>query len=184
MGNPTRHDPVLRLMAVITRHADALEWAIERASVAWGPIALRSPTFAFDETTYYEATMGPGLGKTFLVFEQFADAGELADWKFATNDWEAEYAALRRHDEPRPLNLDPGYLTLAKLVLASTKDHAHRMYLGRGMYAEVTLFYRHGAWQGHEFTFPDYRRPDYHAFFMLARARLRNTGPAAKQGLP
>ncbi|HEX4131512.1 MAG TPA: DUF4416 family protein [Pirellulales bacterium] len=182
MGNPTPHAPVLRLLAVIARHQAALDWARDRVSAAWGPIALESPTFAFDETTYYEPTMGAGLGKAFLAFERLADAGELADWKFATNDWEAEYAAFGRHDEPRPLNLDPGYLTPAKLVLASTKDHAHRMYLGRGMYAEVTLFYRRGGWQHHEFTFPDYRRADYQAFFSQARERLRSM--PAKHGLP
>jgi hypothetical protein len=160
------------LAAVITRHAAAFEWARARAVERWGPIVAESPTFRFDETSYYNATMGTGLGKTFLVFEPGFDPGELAATKHLTNAWEAEYAALGRHAEPRPLNLDPGYLTTAKLVLASTKDHAHRIYLRDGMFAEITLFYRHGAWQHHEFTFPDYRRGDYQAFFSECRKRL------------
>jgi hypothetical protein len=73
----------------------------------------------------------------------------------------------------RPLNLDPGYLELAKLVLASTKDHAHRIYLGQGIHAEVTLQYRQKAgWQPQPWTFPDYRRADYHEFFDRCREYL------------
>lgn len=73
----------------------------------------------------------------------------------------------------RPLNLDPGYLTEAKLVLASTKDHAHRIYLSQGIYAEVTLSFRRGHWRHHDWTYPDYRRADYHAFFTQCRDYFR-----------
>ncbi len=173
MGEPTLHLPVLRITAVTFRHAAALTWARERIVRDWGAIALESAPFEFNQTDYYQSTMGPGLSKTFLACAPLADAGEVADWKFTSNAWEEEYAALAGHEEPRPLNLDPGYLTLAKLVLASTKDHAHRMYLGRGMYAEVTLYYKQRHWQGHDFTFPDYRRADYHAFFDQCRGYLK-----------
>lgn len=83
---------------------------------------------------------------------------------------------LGRHAESRPLNLDPGYLTPAKLVLASTKDHAHRIYLRDGIFAEVTLVYRKGKWQPLEWTYPDYRRDDYQQFFTRCRERLLNCG--------
>ena len=133
-----------------------------RAVEAWGPIALESPRFDFVETSYYDATMGPGLKKVFFAFQRPFDPG--ANW--SKSSWRP--TAGRRnmpprpeHAEPRPLNLDPGYLTLGKLVLASTKDFAHRIYLSRGIYAEVTLQYRHRRWQHHEYTFPDYRRADY-----------------------
>ncbi|MCE9608456.1 MAG: DUF4416 family protein [Planctomycetia bacterium] len=181
MGETHSHPPVLLLVAVITRHAQALDWARAKCVEKWGPVALESPTFDFVETNYYEPTMGPGLGKTFLTFAcgdqaRGYDPGELAATKHLTNAWEAEYAALGRHAEARPLNLDPGYITPAKLVLASTKDHAHRIYLGQGMFAEITLFYKHKAWQKHEYTFPDYTRADFHAFFSRCRERLRKQG--------
>ena len=173
MGDTREHPPVLPLVAVITRYAEALAWARDKCVVTWGPVLLESPTFSFVETSYYDATMGSGLGKTFLAFAGDYDPGELATAKHQTNAWEAEYAALGRHPELRPLNLDPGYLTAAKLVLASTKDHAHRIYLGQGMYAEITLFYKHKRWQAHEYTFPDYRRDDYHEFFTKCRNALK-----------
>lgn len=176
MGDTHAHPPVLLLVAVITRYPEALAWAHAKCEAQWGPAALESPSFDFVETNYYEATMGPGLGKTFLTFAANYDPGELAATKHLTNAWEAEYAAAAGHPEPRPLNLDPGYITPAKLVLASTKDHAHRIYLGQGMYAEITLFYKHKAWRSHEYTFPDYKRTDYHAFFTACRDRLRKQG--------
>jgi hypothetical protein len=173
MGDIHAPQRVLRLLAAFSRHSEALAWARERVEAAWGPIGFESPVFEFRETTYYEPTMGPGIGKTFWACQRLADAAELAAWKLATNAWEQEYAALERHGEPRPLNLDPGYLTPAKLVLASTKDHSHRVYLRDGMYAEVTLYFKDGAWREREWTFPDYRRADYHEFFTRCRTWLR-----------
>jgi hypothetical protein len=170
---PSPLAPVLPLLAAFSRYDVALEWGVRRAAEILGTPALASPKFAFRETDYYTPTMGQELTKRFWVFRPLRDAGELADWKRGTIALEAEYASLGRHPEPRPLNLDPGYLTLAKLVLASTKDHAHRIYLSQGIFAEVTLYFKLGRWQPRDWTFPDYRRADYHEFFMAARQLLR-----------
>ena len=169
MGQPGAPRSALLLMAAFSRYDAALQWARTRATEAWGPLALESPAFEFAETDYYEATMGPGLRKTFFTFTRPLDPADVAEIKLQTNAWEEEYARTAGHAEPRPLNLDPGYLTLGKLVLASTKDFAHRIYLQRGIYAEVTLIYRHHRWQHHEFTFADYRRADYQQFFSQCR---------------
>ncbi len=136
-------------------------------------MALDSQPFDFDATDYYEPTMGPGIRKCFFAFERLIDPAAVVDLKWQTNAWEAEYAESGAHPEPRPLNLDPGYLTPAKLVLASTKDHAHRIYLSRGIYAEVTLFYKDRRWQARDWTFADYRRADYQQFFTACRQYLR-----------
>jgi hypothetical protein len=177
MGAISTPTPVLLLIAVSSRYDEALGWARERASTAFGAVALASDSFDFTETDYYVATMGPDLKKQFFAFEKLIDPAALAEIKMATNAWEADYAALRHHAEPRPVNLDPGYITPAKLVLASTKDHAHRLYLRGGIYAEVTLAYRQHRWQPLEWTYPDYRRDDYQAFFTRCRGWLLNCGP-------
>jgi hypothetical protein len=75
---------------------------------------------------------------------------------------------------PRPINLDPGYVDSPKLVLASMKNYAHRIYLGRGVYAEVTLLHRRGQWTALEWTFPDYASGRYGPFLDQARKRLRD----------
>lgn len=174
MGKPTPPAPALLILAAFSRHAAALDWARQRAGEAWGPIALESARFAFTETDYYRASMGAGLGKVFFAFERLIDAARLPEIKLQSNAWEEEYARSAAHVEARPLNLDPGYLTLSKLVLASTKDFAHRIYLRDGIYAEVTLTYRHHRWQAHEYTFRDYRREDYQAFFSKCRQHLHD----------
>ena len=169
MGEPTPHSPVLLLLAAFSRHDDGLDWAGRKAVETWGPIAMESRRFDFAETHYYDPTMGPGLKKVFFAFRRPFDPEQLVDVKLQANRWEVEYAAEAGKVEPRPLNLDPGYLTPAKLVLASTKDFAHRIYLSRGIYAEITLQYKHHRWQHHEYTFPDYRRADYQEFFTQCR---------------
>ena len=172
MGEIHQPIPVLLIVAASSRHAAALELARERVAQEFGTLALTSEAFAFTETDYYTATMGADLKKQFLACRPTIDPGKLARIKRRTNEWEAEYAALGRHPEPRPVNLDPGYITPAKLVLASTKDHAHRIYLAQGIYAEVTLAYRRHEWQAMEWTYPDYRRADYQTYFTQCREYL------------
>ena len=181
MGQIQPTSPALLLLAASSRYREALQWAGECATNLFGPIALESDSFAFTETDYYAASMGPDLKKKFFAFERPIDPAALADIKRQTNAWEAEYAALGRHAEPRPLNLDPGYITAAKLVLASTKDHAHRIHLRDGIYAEVTLAYRDRRWQPHEWTYPDYRRDDYQRFFNDCRRLLQHAQQQQQQ---
>ena len=173
MGQIHAPNPVLLMVAASSRYDGALAWARERWHEYYGSIALESEPFAFTETDYYTPTMGVDLKKQFFASVQLVDPGIFAGVKRRTNAWETEYADLADHPEPRPLNLDPGYITLAKLLLASTKDHAHRIYLGDGVYAEVTLNYRHRGWQRLDWTYPDYCREDYHAFFTRCRELLR-----------
>jgi hypothetical protein len=178
MGEAYDPAPVLLIIAASTRYDAALGWAYERGVGNFGALALVSNAFDFTETDYYTATMGLELKKQFLAFERLIDPAELPAIKRQTNEWEATYAALNRHPEPRPLNLDPGYITPAKLVLASTKDHAHRIYLRDGIHAEITLTYRQRKWQPMDWTYPDYRRDDFQQFFMQCREWLLNCGSA------
>ena len=173
MGLIRKRPGVLLMMAVFTRHDDAFAWVKERAEAAWGPIALESPAFEFSDTKYYEKTMGTGLKKQFWGFGRLAPPNCLPEVKIQTNAWEEEYAAMNQHDEQRPLNIDPGYITLGKLVLASTKDHSHRVYLDRDIFAEVTLFYRDGGWRYYPWTFSDYHELRYHDFFDDCRDALQ-----------
>lgn len=173
MGQIKPHRPVLSIVAVFSRYPAAIDWARERIERDWGPIALASDEFIFDDTPYYERSMGPDLKKRFFAGATLMDPGQLAARKLLANAWESEYQQSAAHPEPRPLNLDPGYLTEAKLVLASTKDREQRLYLGDGIYAECTLQFQSGAWREQPWTYPDYRRAEYHAFFDRCREYLR-----------
>jgi hypothetical protein len=167
MAPPVDPQPVKYLCGMIAGNTRFFDRAEEALMDILGPIDLRSEPQPFDMTTYYEAEMGPNLLRKFVAFEHLASPGRLAEIKHATNAIEAHLAA--GSDLPRPINLDPGYVTTAKLVLASMKDFSHRVYLRDGVYAEVTLVYKHHQWQATPWTFPDYGSGRYDEF--LSRAR-------------
>jgi hypothetical protein len=117
--------------------------------------------------------MGPDLRKQFLAFRQLVVPDSLPPIKLRTNQLEQELAGSRTYAEPRPLNLDPGHLTLGKFLLATTKDQAHRIYLRDGIFAEVTLRYEAGAYVPWPWTYADYRQEQIRAFLQQARDYYR-----------
>ena len=171
MGAPHKPDHVLLMCTIFSRYDEAVRWALERLRERWGEPSAISDFFPFGETEYYRPSMGDALRVQIAAFGEI-DQGDLAGIKIWTNALEAEYAAFAPHPEARPLNLDPGYLTPDKFVLATTKDAAHRLYLGNGIFGEVTLWYARGAWQEREWTYPNYRRSDYREFLLRCRKAL------------
>ena len=179
MAQPGPPEQALPILGMIGACLDLLARAEEEASVRFGPVLLRSADMPFDLTDYYEPEMGSGLQRRFLAFGNLFDPANLTEAKLWTNTLEAELA--RESDGPaRPVNLDPGYVTAAKLVLATTKNRGHRIYLSRGIYAEITLAYRDGDWRPLPWTYPDYRTSGYIAFFRQLRDELlKRRGGAA-----
>jgi hypothetical protein len=173
MADPRQPSPVLLVIAAFSRHADALAWARQRLEALYGPVALTSPDYEFRQTDYYQASMGPHLRKQFLAFRNLIDPTRLADLKLQTNALEKELAAAGRHPEPRPLNLDPGVLSLGKFLLATTKDQAHRIYLRDGIFAEVTLRFEAGAFEPWPWTYADYRQECVRSFLKEVRDLYR-----------
>jgi hypothetical protein len=170
--------PVKLVMPMIGADA-ALVAAVEGALTAeWGAIDYRSASVPFTYTDYYAREFGPHLWRRFVSFERLIDPGELAGIKRLSNEIEQRWAEAGR----RRINLDPGYLTQARLVLATTKDQAHRIYIGQGIYAEVTLIYRGGAFTPLPWTYPDYRSPAYLAILGEIRAILSLQFKAARPG--
>jgi hypothetical protein len=118
--------------------------------------------------------MGPGIQRQFISFERLVDAGTLAEMKLFTNKVEQTFTIKKSEGEARRVNLDAGYLCMAKLVLASTKDNAHRIYLRDGIYAEITLRFYRKTFQPWEWSYPDYRLPTYIAIFNQIRKIYRS----------
>jgi hypothetical protein len=174
MALPRAPERVLLVIAAFSRHGAAIDWARDRLQALLGPIALSSPVYDFNQTRYYEATMGAGLRKQFFVFERLVDAEALADVKLQANDLETELARQRLYEEPRPLNLDPGLLTLGKFMLATTKDQSHRIYLRAGIFAEATLRFQAGTFEVWPWTYADYRQPIVVQFLNDARDYYRH----------
>lgn len=154
---------VKRITGILFPNDELLNWSIEKLSELWGEPELVSNSVPFDKTDYYHE-IAPELSRVFLCFPGLVNPEGLADWKHQAIGIEA----LSRQPV-RAVNIDPGYVDGARLVLASTKDHAHRIYLRDGIFAEVTMRYRFGKWQNFDYTFPDFASGVYDEFFENVR---------------
>ncbi|MBQ7192748.1 MAG: DUF4416 family protein [Synergistaceae bacterium] len=146
-----------------SENRELLAWSIDRLREIWGEPELVSRPVPFDKTNYYD-DISPDLTRIFACFPGFVNAGGLADWKHQA----IEIEAMSRQPV-RAVNIDPGYIDGARLVLASTKDHAHRIYLRDGIFAEVTMRYRFKKWQSFDYTFPDFASGVYDEFLSSVR---------------
>ncbi len=167
MGEPHAPEPVMLVCGVLAGTEPWLDSAVLHLRDRLGPLDLVSETFPFTYTDYYTPEMGPHLLRRFVSFERLIDPGDLPRIKRLTNALEGEATG----DVARPINLDPGTVNGSQLVLASTKPHAHRIYLADGIYAEVTLLYREGQWTPLPWTYPDYAAPAYHGYLCAVRQR-------------
>jgi hypothetical protein len=169
MGVP--HEPApAALIAGITFDSPGMrEAALESLCGEFGPVELSSPEFAFDMTDYYRAEMGENLRKQFFCFRDPVPLDALPGIKLLTNEIEMRLVREENGIIRRRVNIDPGYVTLSKLALASTKDYSHRIYIGRGIFAEVTLRFIRGTFTPLETTYPDYQTPVAIDFFNTTR---------------
>ena len=176
MGQIKEPKLVKLISSLFTADLELLEVARNKLSEVFGPADYESDLLPFDHTSYYAAEFGEGLMRKIVAFAELVDPSRLAQIKRLTNDLEMDWAK----EGKRRINLDPGYVSLAKLVLATTKNHGHRIYLGQGIYAEVTLRYRNKTFRPWEWTYPDYASPPYIAIFNHIRelylAQLRQRG--------
>jgi hypothetical protein len=161
MGTPTPPAPVKLIAGLLGASDELLEHAAAALTEPFGPIDARSAVTAWDVSTYYQAEMGRSIRRQFLSFERLIEPDGLVAIKHTTNDLEGRWRTV----SGRQVNIDPGYIAATKLVLASTKDAAHRVHLARGIYAEVTLLFEHGSFHAHAHTYPDYAAADAVAFF-------------------
>jgi Domain of unknown function (DUF4416) len=137
----------------------------EKLIKKFGRVDFTSGCLEFNYTDYYEAEMGKALKRRFISFSRLIPIQDLYRIKLYTNRLEQKFsnAKLRR------INIDPGYVDLAKLVLATTKDYAHRIFLRKGIFAEITLSFRDGLFSANEWTYPDYRSKEYIDIFNQIR---------------
>lgn len=176
MGEIKKHPPVKLIVGMITADPSLFLSAEELLSQKFGNIDFGSNVLNFDYTNYYEKEMGKNLLRKFISFENLIHPDECPKIKHFTNELEKLFLLENR----RQINLDPGYVTAAKLVLLSTKDYIHRIYLSEGIYAEVTLEMEGNSFKPWKWTYPDYRTEEYINIFNKIRQiymnQLRNQG--------
>lgn len=171
MSRPREPLPAKLVCSVLAADLPAV-WpsVVSRLEERFGPAEVASPVLAFRHTAYYEDELGAPLFRRVLAFARLFPQGELRPAKLFTNSLEQ---ALSRPDGSRRVNLDPGLLTQERLVLATGKNFTHRVYLGDGIFADLTLVFQAGSWQTLPWTFPDYAAPDMAAILTDIRRRYR-----------
>jgi hypothetical protein len=180
MGLPTPPKPVKLFIALLSNDPALFSLSLTLLQSRYGPVDLESGTFAWNMTDYYRQEMGENLQRKFVTFERLIAPDALANIKLTTNDLEISLSG-GSPTSPRRVNLDPGYVDTTKLVLASAKNQAHRIYLARGIYAEVTLLYYRGEFHPFIYTYPDYQWPETYAFLRRAQQQYRQQLRALKK---
>jgi hypothetical protein len=178
MSSPQRPDPAKLVVGVFLKERILFQEVAADLVTAFGPLDLVSPWMVFDDTTYYDREMGAPLWRRLLAFRSLIGQDQLADIKLVTNALEQARAA----DGRRRVNIDPGYLLLERFVLATGKNYSHRIYLGRGIYADLTLIYRQGAFRALPWTYPDYGGQPIGHFLHVVRRKYavdKKGAPAA-----
>ena len=141
------------VMGMLMADPGSLDSVLERLTAVWGDTDTLTRAAEFSFSDYYAPEMGSPLYRVFCSFRPLVNPADLAEIKIRSNELEEELAL----DGKRRVNLDPGILCQSKFILASTKNNAHRVPLKKGIYGELTLQYRKGAFHSLDWTYPDYR---------------------------
>ncbi|MBN1621137.1 MAG: DUF4416 family protein [Endomicrobiales bacterium] len=165
MGTINSAEPVKLFLGIIAVSSEIIAKTEPVFEEKWGKIDLKSELIPFKFTDYYEKEMGKNLFRQWFSFEKLIQPGFLADIKIETNKIEESLSASGK----RQINVDPGYLALSKIILASTKDFSHRIYLSGGIYSEITLMYKNKKYESLPWTYPDYYSDIAKSYFSNVR---------------
>lgn len=167
MSHPKEPMPAKLVISVFLKEKTLIRSVVEDLMEKFGAVDVMSTWMPFDWTAYYESEMGAPLFRRMMVFKQLIEQQALPEIKRTTNDIEKRYMASDR----RRVNIDPGYLLLERFVLATGKNFSHRIYIGKQIYADLTLIYKKGRFQALPWTFPDYADSEMHGFLEKAREK-------------
>jgi hypothetical protein len=168
----TNPGPVKLFIGMLSKEISLFDELTRKLKSMYGIPDLESPVWPWEHSAYYTDEMGAELNRKFVFFKQLIEPGTISGIKLKTNELEQQYLNERGG---RRINLDPGYLDSAKLVLVSAKDFSHRIYLDHGIYGEVTLIYAKNDYQPLLYTYSDYKSEEYLAVFRKARTLYKET---------
>jgi hypothetical protein len=167
MSTPRPPQPAKLVVGLLLKDKTLLPVLAAELEDRFGPVALVSPWMPFGYTDYYATEMGAPLLRRILVFRDMMAQDGLARIKRATNAVEQTHMV----EGKRRVNIDPGYLLLERFVLATGKNYSHRIYIGEGIYADLTLVFERGAFRPLPWTYPDYADRPLRDFLQRVRGQ-------------
>jgi hypothetical protein len=177
MGKIRRPEQV-KIFASVIFHDDAdIGEVFGKLTGLIGPIEDETDPRLFTHTTYYDAEMGKGLKRCFVLFSPVFDRDILPDIKMATNEIEDLFG----RNNKRIVNIDAGYIALEHVILATTKGYAHRLYIGKGIHADLTLMFNNRSYRALQWTYPDYAEPETIALFKKWRESVKQALRESRQ---
>lgn len=165
MSHPHKPERVKLISSLFSSEKSVIDMVIAQMSEIYGPIDWSSPEMFFDRTEYYAKEMGWPLHRRFISFEKLIPPETFVEVKLKTNEIENGY--LMRGN--RQINIDPGYMSPERLILATGKNYIHRVYLAKGIYADLTLIFKSGSFRPLEWTYRDYSDPKMIEYFNKLR---------------
>jgi len=170
MSSPSEPAQVKLISSLFSAEKDLLEEIINELSKIFGDIDWISPDLFFDRTRYYAKEMGWPLHRRLVSFLELLPADSLVESKIKTNGLEQQYL----DDRDRRVNIDPGFISAERLVLATGKNYIHRIYLSKGIFADLTLIFQKGSFRPLKWTYPDYTEAEMIAYFNEIREKYMN----------
>lgn len=170
MAEIKKAQKVLPLVGLIFVQESDVEAVVRELQHVLGDSIMKSDILPFTHTHYYDKEMGNNLLRQWCIFTRLIMPDMLIQLKHKTNNIEKHYL---NDSGGRRINIDPGLISLSNIVLASTKNYSHRIYLGDGIYGEVTLIYENKTFKPLAWTYPDYRETVAVEFFKKARDTVK-----------
>ncbi len=167
MSIPRNPDPAKLVIGVFLQETGLLATIAPELEKRFGRVDLISPWLPFDYTDYYQPEFGGPLFRRMFAFHHLINQGDLPEIKIATNAIESDFSRQQK----RRVNIDPGYMLRERFVLATGKNYSHRIYLGKGIYADLTLMYQKKKFCSLPWTYPDYSSPEMLLFLNQVRKR-------------
>ncbi len=143
--------------------------SVDELKKSFGNLLFISRSFDFCYTDYYAKEMGASLLKRFVFFKKFVEQDKLPDIKHIAWDIEEKLSI----DNKRRVNIDPGLLTMEKFILSTGKNYSHRIYMGKGVFADLNLVFKNDDFQEFEWTYPDYRQDETKRILLIVRKYLK-----------
>jgi hypothetical protein len=177
MGTPHPPEKALLFLALLFASKEVIDSSLPILGARFGDILMETPECAWSHSHYYDRELGTPVFRRFFFFNGLFDASTLPDIKLETNRLEDTFSANGK----RRINIDPGYITSSKVVLASAKDYSHRLYLGKGIYGEVALYFQGNRFNPMPYTYQDYKDQKGLDMFKKARKELKKLTGSVRQ---
>jgi hypothetical protein len=169
MSTPTFPDKIKLFFSLIYKDEENFNTIKDQILIYFGECDQITDALNFDTTNYYEKEFGYPLKRRFIFIKNLCERDSLIDIKYKTYEIESKF---KKNDQNRIVNIDPGFVSKENIILSTFKNYSHRIYLGKGVFAEITLIYKKNSYTALDWTYPDYKKEETIKIFNEIRKKF------------